>query len=108
MLIGPPPGQSDDDANDSFLDAVRDNLGPDREILTERLAAEKMPEMLRAAVEAMVYARLRARKLSEYDRWTVRHLGWVFKNIADLGLPQPTAEEVQGDGAEYPILSSAA
>lgn len=108
LLIGPPPGQVDDDADDNYLDAIRDNLGPDRGIMNQRLAAEKMPEMLRAAVEAMVHTRRRALKLKAPDTWTVRHLGWVSQMIADLGLPQPTEGAVQEAGAEYPILSSAA
>lgn len=108
LMIGPPPDQSDDEEAASFTEAIQANLGQEDSVLVERLLAEHVPEMLRAAVEVMVAIRATALKHSKPDAWALRHLNWVSAWIERQGLQQPTIEAVKEAGEEYHVISAAA
>lgn len=108
LLIGAPPDQPDEEAVDCYIGAIEANLGSERSVLPGRLVAEHVPEMLRAAVEAMVAIRAKALKRQAPDAWALRHLNWVSSWIERQGLLQPTVEAVKEAGAEYQLTSIAA
>lgn len=69
--------------------------------MRERLKDERVPQMLRAAVEVMVDVRKTARKMAALDPWAWRRIRWVSGWIASQGQAQPTAEDVQAARLEY-------
>jgi HKD family nuclease len=109
LLIGPfEDGEDDSYEGRGFVASIFDNLKGDREMVRERLEEERVPQMLRASVEAMVDCRARARKMTQLDAWALKRLRWVAGWIESHGLEEPTAEDVRAAGMEYSALAAAA
>lgn len=100
LLIGPFESGPEVDGN-GFVSSIYSNFLGEKPLVRERLRAERVPEMLRAAVEAMVDVRAKALKMSAGDRWANLRLRWVSDWIQSQGLIQPSPEDVQVAGAEY-------
>jgi hypothetical protein len=67
-----------------------------------------VPQMVGAAVEAMVQIRMKARKLAVLDPWSTNRLRWVSGWIKQRGLDVPTAADVRAAALEYmPTLRAA-
>lgn len=108
LLIGPFEPREDAYEGNGFIASVMANLKGDRNIVRERLDEERVPQMLRAAIEAMVDVRARARKMQERDPWAIDRLRWVAAWIMKQGLEEPSAEDVRAAGLEYmPMLIAA-
>ena len=60
-----------------------------------------MPQILRAAVEAMIEVRRKGRKLPGPDLWSAKMLKQTSDWIEAKGLPQPNTVEIQLAGTEY-------
>lgn len=101
LLIGPLDGTILENRNEGFVASVLENLGGDDSLVRERLGTEGVPQMLRAAVHAMIDARATAHKLTGFDHWAARRLGWVTDWMTDLGLSAPTPEEIAAAELEY-------
>ena len=84
-----------------FIDAINANFQGDRELVRERLSEEHVPQILRAAVEAMIEVRRQGRKLPGGDLWATRMLKRTSDWIDAKGLPQPSATDIQMAGTEY-------
>jgi hypothetical protein len=56
----------------------------------ERLLEERVPQILRAAVEAMIEVRRRGRNLPGADPWAVRVMKRASDWIEEKGLAQPS------------------
>ena len=102
LLIGPfePIENSEDDGN-GFIAAIQKNMKGDKAAVIERLRDERVPQMLRAAVEAMIDVRAAARNMAVPDPWAMSRLRWVSEWIRSQGLDQPTAQDVRVAGLEY-------
>jgi hypothetical protein len=106
MLIG-----SFDDEGDyqpGFIDSIMTNFEGDREIVRERLQQERVPQMLWAAVEAMINVRLLGLKRQALDTWSMAQLKRASDWITRQGLPTPNPEDVKTAGLEYAAVAVAA
>ena len=102
LLIGPFEQREDDMyEGNGFVYAIHANMAGEREVVREQLREERVPEMLRAAVEAMIDVRARALKMAALDSWSMKRLRWVSEWIGMQGLEQPAAEDVRAAGLEY-------
>lgn len=101
LLIGPFEEREDQFEGNGFVEAIRANFEGDKAVVRVRLREERVPQMLRAAVEAMIDVRGRARKMQALDPWAMNRLRWVSEWIKAQGLEQPTAEDVRAAGLEY-------
>jgi HKD family nuclease len=84
-----------------FVDSINANFEGDRELVRERLCEEGVPQILRAAVEAMIEVRWRGINLKTADLWAARMRKRTSDWITGKGLPEPTAAEVQIASTEY-------
>ena len=84
-----------------FVDSINANFEGDRELVRERLLEERLPQILRAAVEAMIEVRRRGMNLRAADLWSARMRARVSAWIEEKGLPEPSAAEIQIAGTEY-------
>jgi hypothetical protein len=84
-----------------FIDSINANFEGDRELVRERLGEERVPQILRAAVEAMIEVRRRGMNLKATDLWSARMLKRTSDWIDGKGLPEPSAAEIQIAGTEY-------
>jgi hypothetical protein len=91
-----------------FVDSILANYEGDRDLVRKRLSDERLPQMLRAAAEAMIDVRRTALRLATFDAWSIEVLTRVASWLARQGLKMPTTEEVQTAGAEYRPISIAA
>jgi hypothetical protein len=91
-----------------YIDSINANFQGDRELVRGRLLEERLPQILRAAVEAMIEVRRRGRNLRGPDLWAAQMLRRTFRWIQGQGLPQPTPAEIQMAGAEYLAAALAA
>ena len=64
----------------------------------ERLRDERVPQMLRAAVETMIDVRAKARNMVAVDPWAMSRLRWVSEWILTQGLDEPTVDDVRSAG----------
>jgi hypothetical protein len=102
LLIGPfEKGEADWYEGDGFVAAIVDNLKGDPELVRERLEEERVPQMLSAAVQAMVDCRAQARKLAQLDAWALSRIRWVAAWIRDQGLDEPTMANVRAAELEH-------
>jgi len=84
-----------------FIDSINANFEGDRELVRERLGEERVPQILLAAVEAMIEVRRRGMNLRAADLWSARMLKRASDWIDGKGLPVPSAAEIQIAGREY-------
>jgi hypothetical protein len=77
-------------------------------LVRERLDEEPAPQMLRAAAEAMVDCRARARQIRELDVWSLNRFRWVADWIKSQGFVEPSAEDVRAARMEYSAVAQAA
>ena len=84
-----------------YIDSINANFQGDSELVRERLLEERVPQILRAAVEAMSEVRRIGMKLPGPDLWSARILKRTSDWIEGKGLPQPNATEIQIAGTEY-------
>jgi hypothetical protein len=84
-----------------YIDSINDNFQGDPELVRERLLEERVPQILRAAVEAMIEVRRRGMNLPGADLWVARMRKRTSDWIEGKGLPQPSAADVQLAGIEY-------
>jgi hypothetical protein len=101
LLIGPFERREDAYEGNGFVSAIHANMVGERAMVRERLREERVPQMLRAAVEAMIDVRAKARKMPALDHWAMNRLRWVSEWIRTQGLDQPTAGDVRSAGLEY-------
>jgi len=102
LLIGPfEPNEDSDYEGNGFIAAIQKNMKGDQAAVLERLHDERVPQMLRAAAEAMIDVRAKARKMVAADLWAMSRLRWIFEWIKSHGLDEPTAEDVCAAGLEY-------
>lgn len=101
LLVGPFEGRDDQFEGSGFISAIHGNFEGDKAIVRERLRFERVPQMLRAAVEAMIDVRSKALKLQAPDPWARSRLRWISEWIDSQGLEQPTADEIRVAGLEY-------
>jgi hypothetical protein len=101
LLIGPFEPREDGFEGNGFISAIYANVQGDRKIVRERLREERVPQMLRAAVEAIIAARMNARKMPALDAWAMLRLRWVAEWIKQQGFETPSADEVRAAGMEY-------
>jgi hypothetical protein len=101
LLIGPFEAREDQYEGNGFIAAILTNIAGDKEIVRERLREERVPEMLGAAVEAMVEVRMKARKMVSFDAWSTNRLRWVSNWIKLRGLATPTAADIRAAALEY-------
>jgi hypothetical protein len=99
LLIGEHDG--DGAYRRGFIDAVRSNFEGDRELVRERMQEEGVPQILRAAVEAMIEARRKGRKLKGSDAWATAQLARVSLWIERQGLTPPGPEDIRSASMEY-------
>ena len=91
-----------------FVDAINANVRGDWKLVQERLQAEHVPQILRAAADAMIAVRRAGIKPQGKDTWSAGQLKRVSDWIARQGLAAPSAEEVRLAGEEYMTLPLAA
>lgn len=91
-----------------FVDSILRNHAGDRGLVRQRLLDEHLPQMLRAATEAMIDVRCKAMKLTTLDNWSVDALKRVEQWLLRQGFEMPSVEDVQKAGAEYKPISIAA
>lgn len=108
LLIGPFEPHEDGLEGNGFVAAIRANLKGDQTVVTERLREARVPQMLRAAVEAMVTVRARALRRTNLDPWAMKRLRWVADWIKQQGLKEPSADDIREAGLEYAALPKAA
>ena len=101
LLIGPFEPREDAFEGNGFVSAILANVAGDKKIVRERLHEEHVPQMVDAAVEAMVQVRMEARKLAVLDPWSTNRLRWVSDWIKQRGLDVPTAADVRAAALEY-------
>jgi hypothetical protein len=101
LLIGPFEPREDAFEGNGFVSAILANVAGDKKIVRERLHEEHVPQMVGAAVEAMVQVRMKARKLAVLDPWSTNRLRWVSGWIKQRGLDVPTATDVRAATLEY-------
>ncbi len=91
-----------------FVDAINANVRGDWKLVQERLQTEHVPQILRAAADAMIAVRRAGTKPQGKDTWSADQLKRVSDWIARQGLSAPSAEEVRLAGAEYMTVPLAA
>jgi hypothetical protein len=91
-----------------YIDTINANFPGDRNLVRERLVEERVPEVIRAAVEAMIEVRRQGMKLSGPDLWATRMLKRISDWIYKKGLPQPSVADITLAGVEYLAASLAA
>ncbi|MGY2909201.1 hypothetical protein [Bradyrhizobium sp. URHC0002] len=101
LLIGPFEPREDAFEGSGFVSAILANVAGDKKIVRERLHEEHVPQMVAAAVEAMVQVRIKARKLAALDPWSTNRLRWVSNWIKQRGLVVPTAADMRAAAVEY-------
>jgi hypothetical protein len=101
LLIGPYEPREDAFEGNGFISAIYSNFAGDQVLVRERLKKERVPQMLCAAVEAMIQVRAKARKLEGLDDWAARRLRWIAGWIRAQGQPEPGREDVEAAGREY-------
>jgi len=101
LLIGPFEPRDDAFEGNGFVSSILANVAGDKEIVRQRLSDEHVPQMLVAAVEAMIQVRSKARKLVVPDPWSTNRRRWVMAWISQRGLDAPSAAEIQGAALEY-------
>jgi hypothetical protein len=74
----------------------------------EQLQEERVPQMVRAAAEAMVPCRAQALRLTPLDTWSQSRLRWVTDWIRRNELSPPTPDEIRAAGREYGPMPKAA
>jgi hypothetical protein len=84
-----------------FIDSINANFEGDRELVRERLGEERVSQILRATVEAMIDVRRRGMNLRAADLWSARTLKRASDWINGKGLPEPSVAEIQIAGTEY-------
>jgi hypothetical protein len=84
-----------------FIDSINANFEGDRELVRERLGEEGVPQILRAAVEAMIEVRRTGMNLKAADLWAGRILKRASTWIDGKGLAEPSATEIQIARTEY-------
>ena len=92
---------ADGEYDPGFIDSINANFEGDQEIVRERLLEERVPQILRAAVEAMIEVRRRGMNLRAADLWSARMRARASGWIEGKGLPEPSAVEIQIAGTEY-------
>ena len=87
LLIGPFEEREDAFDGRGFVAAIYGNFAGDKGLVRDRLKEERVPQMVCAAVEAMVAVRASARRLPTVDDWAARRL-WVAATprIAESGM----------------------
>ncbi|HMK79205.1 MAG TPA: hypothetical protein VK438_06120 [Xanthobacteraceae bacterium] len=108
LLIGPFELREDAFEGNGFVAAIYANFHGGKTLVRERLREERVPQMLRAAAEAMVDVRRVSRKMPSLDAWAIRRLRWVSDWIGSQGQTQPTAEDIRAARLEYLPAESAA
>lgn len=109
LLIGPfEGGVADWYEGRGFVASVFSNLVGDTEFVRERLQEERVPQMVRAAAEAMVRCRAQALRLTPLDAWSQSRLRWVTDWIKRNELSPPTPDEIRAAGREYGAIAKAA
>jgi hypothetical protein len=101
LLIGPLEPREDAFDGTGFVSAIYGNFAGDKALVRDRLSEERVPQMLCAAVEAMVAVRAKARNMSILDDWAARRLGWVAGWITAQGQQEPSRQEVEAARLEY-------
>jgi hypothetical protein len=102
LLVGPfEPNEDADYEGNGFIAAIQKNMKGDQAAVLERLRDERVPQMLRAAAEAMINVRTKARNMVAADLWAMSRLRWVSEWIKSHGLDEPTAEDIRAAGLEY-------
>jgi hypothetical protein len=102
LLIGPfDPTEESEYEGRGFIAAIKNNMKGDEAAVFGRLRDERVPQMLRAAVETMIDVRAKARNMADPDPWAMSRLRWVSEWITSHGLDEPTAEDVRAAGLEY-------
>lgn len=102
LLIGPfEPSEDSEYEGNGFIAAIQKNMKGDEAAVLERLRDERVPQMLRAAVETMIDVRVNARNMTALDPWAMSRLRWVSEWIKSHGFDEPTAEDVRAAGLEY-------
>ena len=84
-----------------YIDSINANFQGDRELVREHLLEERVPQILRAAVEAMIEVRRRGRNPPGADLWAARMLKRTSDWIEGKGLPESSAADIQLAGTEY-------
>ena len=99
LLIGPfEGGVADWYEGRGFVASIFTNLAGDTEFVRERLQEDRVPQMVRAAAEAMVRCRAQALRLTSLDTWSQSRLRWVTDWIRRNELSPPTPDEDPGSG----------
>ncbi|MGY2915784.1 hypothetical protein [Bradyrhizobium sp. USDA 3262] len=101
LLIGPYEPREDAYEGNGFISAVYANFAGDRAIVRDRLKEERVPQMLCAAMEAMLRVRAKARKMDGLDDWAARRVRWITAWIKAQGQPEPKREDIEAAGLEY-------
>jgi hypothetical protein len=101
LLIGPFEVREDAFEGRGFVSAIYANFAGDKALVRDRLKEERVPQMVCAAVEAMVAVRASARRLPNVDDWAARRLAWVATWIRTQGQQQPSREDVDTASVEY-------
>ena len=101
LLIGPFEPREDAFEGNGFVSAILANVAGDKKIVRERLNDEHVPQMVGAAVEAMVQVRMKARKLAVLDPWSTNRLRWVSDWVHQRGLNAPNAADLRTAALEY-------
>ena len=91
-----------------FVDAINANVRGDWKLVQERLQTEHVPQILRAAADAMIAVRRAGIRPPGKDTWSAEQLKRVSDWIARQGLAAPSAEDVRLAGAEYMAVPLAA
>ncbi|CAN5508915.1 hypothetical protein BH10PSE11_BH10PSE11_13790 [soil metagenome] len=101
LLIGPFDHREDQYDGNGFISAIRANFRGDKAIVRDRLREERVPQMMLAAVEAMIDVRARALKKAGPDAWAANRIRWVSQWIEEQGLGQPTEADIHTARLEY-------
>jgi hypothetical protein len=101
LLVGPFEQDDGNYEGIGFVSSMYDNMSGEKKVVRERLREECVPQMLRAAAEAMIDVRANDRKMTGLDPWAMNRLRWVSEWIDAQGFDQPTAEDIRSSGMEY-------
>jgi hypothetical protein len=99
LLMG--VADTDGEYDHGFIDSINANFQGERELVHERLLEERVPQILRAAVEAMIEIRRRGMNLRAVDLWSARMRAKASDWMEGKRLPEPSATEIQLAGSEY-------
>jgi hypothetical protein len=101
LLIGPYEPREDAYEGNGFISAVYANFASDRAIVRERLKEERVPQMVCAAMDAMLRVRAKARRMDGLDDWGAQRVLWITSWIKAQGQPEPKREDIEAAGLEY-------